>query len=75
MKKHVYERACSEAVKDSKINHSVRQNLSTYVISAMLNDSLHFFMDEFDASDRRFEKSLDLSLDQQLERHLRHEES
>ena len=74
MTNRVYEIACSE---DSKIhvNYSVRQKLSTYVISAMLNDSLHFFMDEFDASDRRFEKSLDLSLDQQLERHLRHEES
>jgi hypothetical protein len=41
----------------------------------MLNDSLHFFVDEFDASDRRFQKSLDLSLDQQFEGDFRNKES
>ena len=43
-----------------------------YLVPAVLNDSLHLFMNEFDASDRRLLQPSDLTLDQQLERHLRH---
>lgn len=51
-----------------------RVHPGAYVVSAVLDNPLHLFVDELNASDGGFQEPLDLPLGQKLEGHFRNEQ-